>query len=52
MPKRRRFASRQELEQLLAGREPDVDWAKALDALAAEGVDEGALVEIEVDEEA
>jgi hypothetical protein len=51
MPKRRRFATRGELEQLLAGREPAVDWARALDALAAEGVDVATLVTIEVDEE-
>lgn len=51
MPKRRRFASREELLELLAVREPGVDWPAALDVLAAEGVDVAALVKVEVDEE-
>lgn len=48
--KRRRFATREELLELLAGRDPGVDWPTVLDALAAEGVDVAALVQIEVDE--
>jgi hypothetical protein len=52
MPKRRRYATREELTQLLAGRTADVDWAKALDALAAVGVDITRLVKVTVDEEA
>lgn len=49
MPKRRRYATREELVELLAGRAPGVDWPAALDALEAAG----ALVQvvIEVDEE-
>lgn len=49
MPKRRRFANREELLELLAVREPEVDWPAALDALE----EAGALVQvvIEVDEE-
>ena len=49
--KRRRFATREELTELLAGREPGVDWPAALDALTAEGVDVELLVKIVVDEE-
>lgn len=51
MPTRRRFATRDELAQLLAGREPGVDWPAALAALAEAGVDVEALVQVEVDEE-
>ncbi len=49
--KRRRFATRQELAELLARREPGVGWPAALDALQAEGVNVETLVKIVVDEE-
>lgn len=48
---RRRFATRTELAELLAEREPDVDWPRALNALAAAGVDIETLVKVVVDEE-
>lgn len=48
---RRRFAARDELAEILARREPDVDWPKALEALAAEGVNVDTLVKIVVNEE-
>jgi hypothetical protein len=51
MPKRRRFATRDELTELLARREPAVDWASALAALEAEGVALDNLVKVVVDEE-
>lgn len=51
MPQRRRLASRDELLELLAAREPGVDRALALAALTAEGVDVDALIRIVVDEE-
>lgn len=35
---RRRAATREELIELLAGREPEVDWSRALDALTLVGV--------------
>jgi len=49
MPKRRRLATREEVLETLAGCQPDVDWAKALAALDAAGVQ--ILLEIVVDEE-
>ena len=49
MPKRRRLATREELVEVLSGREPGVDWVKALDALEAAGVE--IRIEIVVDEE-
>lgn len=51
MPQRRRFTAGEELAEILARREPDVDWPAALRALEAEGVDVGALVKTVVDEE-
>lgn len=51
MPKRRRFATRDELTELLARRDPGVDWPHALDVLHAEGVNLENLVRIVVDEE-
>lgn len=48
---RRRFATTQELTELLVAREPDVDWPRALEALAATGVHVDTLVRIVVDEE-
>lgn len=51
MPKRRRFATREELIELLARREPGVYWHLALAALQAEGVNVETLVKIVVDEE-
>lgn len=51
MPKRRRFATRDELIELLAGREPNVDWRLAVGALAAAGIDVSQLVKVLVDEE-
>lgn len=54
MAKRHRYATRDELHALVAGRVPQVDgealWA-VLQALSDEGVDLGALVKIEVVEE-
>lgn len=49
MPKRRRYATREELVELLAGRAPGVDWPAALDALEAVGA--RVEVPIVVDEE-
>lgn len=51
MPKRRRFATREELAELLARRDPDVDWSRVLDVLWAENVNLDNLVRIVVDEE-
>jgi len=52
MPKRRRPATREELLELLRGREPGVDWDLALDALEALE-EEGPVVQVRivVDEE-
>lgn len=54
MPRRRRYATRDELHALLAGRIPQVEadalWS-VLQALADEGVNLNALVKIEVAEE-
>jgi hypothetical protein len=53
MPRRHRYATRQELTELLAGDVPNVDSASiaaVLEALAARNVPVDALVKIEVDE--
>ena len=49
--RRRRFATRAELIELVTRREPAVDWARAFEALDAEGVNVGNLVKVVVDEE-
>jgi len=51
VPTRRRFATRAELVEHLARREPDVDWPRAVEALEAEGVLVEHLVRVSVDEE-
>lgn len=53
MPQRRRYATRQELTEILAGDLPDLDRASVtavLAALAARDVPVEALVKIVVDE--
>lgn len=54
MPERRRFATRDELNELLWERAPvaRVDVTEVLDALSELGVDLAALVQITVDEPA
>lgn len=51
MPIHRRFATTEELIELLARREPAVDWRLAVAALQAERVVTDILVKIEVYEE-
>lgn len=53
MPRRRRYADRQELAELLADDVPDSESTSVtavLEALAGRGVPVDALVKIEVDE--
>jgi hypothetical protein len=51
MAKRRRYATREELLGLLAGRGDGIDWPAVLTALHEIGVKLDLLVKIEVDEE-
>lgn len=54
MPKRRRYATRPELMELLAGRVPDAEPAcleRVLDGLSELGVAVDGLVKVSVDEE-
>lgn len=44
MPQRRRAATREELVQVLAGREPGIDWAAVLEHLA----EAGAHIELKI----
>jgi hypothetical protein len=49
--RRRRYATREELIELLAGRSPDIDWTTVVVVLAEIGVPVDHLVKVEVDEE-
>jgi hypothetical protein len=51
MPKRRRFAAREELEPTLAARDPGIDWVSVLATLTEVGVDIAQLVKVVVNEE-
>lgn len=51
MPKRVRYASREELRGEFLAQNGEVDWDIVLDVLEDLGVDLDALVKIEVDEE-